>query len=178
MKSLPLISAAAVSILLLAGCSSTPTRDDADAEGMQEERITGGDGGVTAGVTDGGSLDEAALYADKPGLSDSVIYFEFDSFAVRSEFRDLLREHARFLRDNPQRRVTVEGHTDERGSREYNIALGERRGNAVRDMLLINGVAPEQIRVVSYGEERPAVDGADESAWAQNRRAELVYGSF
>ncbi|MFW6342220.1 MAG: peptidoglycan-associated lipoprotein Pal [Halothiobacillaceae bacterium] len=177
MKSMPPVIAVALA-LLVAGCSTTPTKDGADdAAGMQEERI-GGDGGVTAGVTDGGTLDEAELYADKPGMGDSVIYFEFDSFAVRSEFRDLLRGHARFLRDNPQRRVTVEGHTDERGSREYNIALGERRGNAVRDMLLINGVAPEQIRVVSYGEERPAVDGTDEKAWAQNRRAELVYGRF
>jgi len=169
------IAAALLATLLLVGCSSTPDKDGA-AIGIDSGMAVDGDS-RTAGIDDASSLDEARLYAGKPSVQDSIIYFDFDSYAVRSEFRELLRAHARFLNENHQRRVTIEGHTDERGSREYNIALGERRANAVRDILLINGVSPNQITVVSYGKERPAVEGTGEAVWSKNRRAELIYGS-
>jgi len=169
------IAAALLAALLLVGCSSTPDKDGAGV-GVDSGMAVDGDS-RTAGVDDASSLDEARLYAGKPSIQDSIIYFDYDSFAVRSEFREQLRAHARFLNENGQRRVTIEGHTDERGSREYNIALGERRANAVRDILLINGVSPNQIMVVSYGKERPAVEGSGEAVWAKNRRAELIYGS-
>jgi len=169
------IAAALLATLFLIGCSSTPSKDGV-AVGIDSEMTIDGDS-RTAGIDDASSLDEARLYAGKPTVHDSIIYFDFDSYAIRSEFREQLHAHARFLNENRQRHVTIEGHTDERGSREYNIALGERRANAVRDFLLINGVSPNQIMVVSYGKERPAVEGTGEAVWSKNRRAELIYGS-
>lgn len=111
---------------------------------------------------------------DSP-LADRIIYFDFDDYTVKSEYRDLVREHARYLRTRPRLTVRLEGHTDERGSREYNIGLGDRRAQAVKRMLVLNGVSEDQIRTVSYGEERPAVAESNEEAWARNRRVELDY---
>jgi len=108
-------------------------------------------------------------------LSQRVIYFAYDSDEVAEQDRELIAAHAAFLSANPDVKVSVEGHTDERGAREYNIALGERRAQAVRRMLEFQGVSPQQITTVSYGEEKPAVEGHDESAWSMNRRVELVY---
>jgi peptidoglycan-associated lipoprotein len=105
----------------------------------------------------------------------SVIYFEYDSSEIRNQFLPVVAAHASYLVKYPSARVRLEGHTDERGSREYNIGLGERRAQAVRRALLAQGVAEAQVTTVSYGEERPAVEGSDESAYAQNRRVELVY---
>lgn len=104
-----------------------------------------------------------------------VIYFDFDSSEVRDEFTDIVARHAVQLASNPGARVRLEGHTDERGSREYNIGLGERRSQSVRRMLLIQGASASQIATVSFGEERPAADGSNESAWALNRRVEITY---
>jgi peptidoglycan-associated lipoprotein len=108
-------------------------------------------------------------------LAERVIYFDFDQDTVKDEYRDLVRSHAEYLRERPDLEVRLEGHTDERGSREYNIGLGDRRARAVRQMLVLYGVSEDQIRTVSYGEERPAVDESNESAWAENRRVEIVY---
>ncbi len=110
-------------------------------------------------------------------LSQRTVYFDFDSSAIRDDAIPLIRAHANYLASNSQVNFTLEGHADERGTREYNLALGERRADAVRRMLIANGVSPAQVRVVSYGEERPAVLGHDESAWGMNRRAELVYAN-
>ena len=107
-------------------------------------------------------------------LAKTVVYFDFDSSVVHDESMPMLRAHAENMVANGQS-VTLEGHADERGTREYNIALGERRADAVRRILMANGVAANQIRVVSYGEERPAALGHDEESWAQNRRTELVF---
>ena len=105
----------------------------------------------------------------------AVVYFAFDSSEITSQSAGVLNQHANLLKSNPNAGVVVAGHTDERGSREYNIALGERRAQAARDYLAAQGVAANNIRVISYGEERPAAAGTNEDAYAQNRRAELSY---
>jgi peptidoglycan-associated lipoprotein len=110
-----------------------------------------------------------------PVLRNMTVYFDFDRDAIRSEFTATLDAHAGFLMENPRRRVRLEGHTDERGSREYNIGLGERRALSVRRYLLLQGVSADQLTTVSYGEERPAELGSNEQAYARNRRVELVY---
>jgi len=110
-------------------------------------------------------------------LQQRVVYFDFDQDAVKSEFSDIVGCHAKYLRDRPSARITLQGHADERGSRAYNLGLGERRGNAVNAALQGNGGAPEQLSVVSYGEERPVCTESDESCWQQNRRVEIVYSA-
>ncbi len=108
-------------------------------------------------------------------LSQRVIYFEFDRSNVRAQFRPIIEAHAEYLQANPSARVILEGHTDERGSREYNLGLGERRGNAVNELLAAGGVPSRQIEVVSYGEERPVCRDSNEDCWQRNRRTEIVY---
>lgn len=110
-------------------------------------------------------------------LSKRVVYFDFDSSAIKDEALPVIQAHADYLASNTQVNFTLEGHADERGTREYNLALGERRADAVRRLLIANGVSPAQVRVVSYGEERPAMLGHDEDAWGMNRRAEMVYAN-
>ncbi len=160
---------------VLAGCSTT---------GSKPGEVAVEDRGTTAGATeevttraagDYGELGMQALNDPSSPLSHRVIYFAFDSSEVAEQDRDLLAAHAAFLAANPDVKVSVEGHTDERGSREYNIALGERRAQAVKRILEFQGASPAQMTVVSYGEEKPAAEGHDESAWSLNRRVELVY---
>ncbi len=105
--------------------------------------------------------------------AERIVYFDFDSFAIRDEFKALIEGHARVLARDGGKRIVVEGHTDERGGREYNLALGQKRAEAVARSLVLLGAAERQIEAVSFGEERPAAQGSDESAWARNRRAEL-----
>ncbi len=104
-----------------------------------------------------------------------AVFFDFDKSNIKAEFEETLAANARMLIDNPDMKVMIEGHCDERGTTEYNLALGERRANAVRDALIGNGVNPDQLETVSYGEERPADPGSNESAWAKNRRGVLVF---
>lgn len=108
-------------------------------------------------------------------LSKRVIYFDYDAATIRSEFREILSLHARYLSENPSARMTLEGHADERGSREYNLALGEKRGYSIANLLRAQGAAEGQISVVSYGEERPEALCGDESCWSKNRRGVIVY---
>ena len=108
-------------------------------------------------------------------LSKRVIYFEYNQDTVKSEFTEVIQAHAKYLNDNRGRKVRLEGHADERGSREYNMALGQRRGDAVRRATTILGVGNDRIEVVSFGEDKPRSNGHDEAAWAQNRRVEIVY---
>jgi len=182
--------------LLLLGCgTSGEVKDETTGEGGQvSEQVTGtGSAASTQGADEGsdmrgermggGAEDMAAAAAaavdplNDPNslLSKRVIYFDFDRSDIKDEFRDILNAHAEYLASNPSIDVTIEGHTDERGTREYNIALGERRANAVKRMLTLQGVSASQIRVISYGEERPAALGHDERAWALNRRAIIDY---
>ena len=110
-------------------------------------------------------------------LRNRVVYFDFDQDALKPEFQATMACHAKYLRDRPSSRLRLEGNADERGSREYNVALGERRGNAVSSALQANGGSGTQLNVISYGEERPVCNDSNESCWSQNRRVELVYSA-
>jgi len=111
--------------------------------------------------------------AGRPDLKRSV-YFEFDKYDVKPEYRALVESHARWLKANPQGRLTIEGNADEQGSREYNLALGQRRAESVGKLMMLYGVRAEQIEAISYGEERPRSNGHDEKAWAENRRSDFA----
>jgi peptidoglycan-associated lipoprotein len=124
---------------------------------------------TTPGVYGPGDLDTDAC------LRTRVVYFDFDQDALRPEFQAAMACHAKYLRDRPSSRMTLEGNADERGSREYNLGLGERRGNAVSSALQANGGSGSQVTVVSYGEERPTCTDSGEDCWAKNRRVEIVY---
>ena len=121
------------------------------------------------------SWTNPAILDSKPCLVSRIAYFDYDQSTIKSEAMEMLKCHGKWLAANPGARISLEGHADERGSREYNIGLGERRGNAVRDLLMANGGRGEQVAVVSYGEERPICTDSDESCWSKNRRAEIVY---
>jgi peptidoglycan-associated lipoprotein len=168
----------AVALGALAGCGGRgavkPTAGGAGAGG-ETVQSTGAEAATASAAGAGaGAGAEGAAGTSAPAAS-RLIYFDFDSSEIRPEFSATLAEHARVLTQNPTVRVRLEGHTDERGSPEYNIGLGERRAQAVRRALMLQGVADAQISTVSYGEERPAVQGQTEEAWAQNRRVEIVY---
>lgn len=110
-----------------------------------------------------------------PANIDKIVYFDYDSFIIKPEFQSTIEAHAQYLKSNTRAKISLEGHTDERGGREYNLALGQKRADAVRQSLTLLGVATSQIETVSFGEEKPAMQGADESAFAKNRRAEFFY---
>ena len=166
-------------VLLLAGCSGNKTKPD-DAMG-------------TSGIEDGEPIDVGAEEYSSSGLDEDgsvildplddpasdlfvrTIYFDYDSSDIREDSMLIVREHGKYLSSNPDRLVRLEGHADERGTREYNLALGEERAKGVREVLLLEGAQEEQIEIVSFGEERPAVDGTDDSALQLNRRVEVVY---
>ncbi len=128
---------------------------------------------ATAPVSNG-MFTEGDLDTDSC-LRQRVVYFDYDQANIRSEFAAQMSCHAKYLRDRPSARITLEGHADERGSREYNIGLGERRGNAVNGALTANGGAASQLSVVSYGEERPTCNDSMDDCWGKNRRVEIVY---
>jgi peptidoglycan-associated lipoprotein len=164
-----------VMVALLGGCETTQKQEEAGAE-VGEAGMGEGAGATTGGLADRGGLPgTAALNDPNSPLYTKVIYFEFDRSDIGPEYVDTLRAHAEYLAANPQARVTLEGHCDERGTREYNLALGEQRAEQVRRFLLAEGVSGSQIDTLSYGEERAADPGHYESAWALNRRAVLVY---
>ncbi|HSH43316.1 MAG TPA: peptidoglycan-associated lipoprotein Pal [Arenicellales bacterium] len=162
---------AAMLSLVLAGCGG-----DKGVKGEEGAGGAGGEGGVTAsGLSDDGGASGSLLGADMEQLlSTNKVYFEFDSAAVDEESRRVIEAHSQFLIENPDVNVVLEGHTDERGTREYNLALGERRANAVAEIMVAYGVAAGRIQTISYGEERPAAMGSDESAWQLNRRVVIL----
>jgi peptidoglycan-associated lipoprotein len=120
-------------------------------------------------------LGAAALKDPGNILSRRSVYFDFDSNLVKDEYRPLVTAHARYLQQNPGAKMRIEGNADERGSREYNIALGQRRSEAVKQMMQLLGARADQIEPVSFGEEKPKATGHDEASWAENRRADIVY---
>ena len=124
------------------------------------------------------SLDVSALSDPASPLAQRVIYFKFDSSQVDEKGRDIIGRHARFLAAHPKLSIVLEGHTDERGTREYNLALGERRAKAVRQLMVLQGVDPKQIQVISFGEERPVALEHNEVAWRLNRRVEILYSGY
>lgn len=165
--------------VLLAACGTTSgvrTEGEATMEDVQD-RMGGGDqdGASATGLGGVSPFSLQALNDPSSPVFKRVVYFEYDSAEVAAEDRETVAAHAKLLAANPGIMVTLEGHADERGSREYNIGLGDRRAHAVRKLLELQGASADQLRTVSYGEERPAVDGHDESAWRLNRRVELVY---
>jgi len=147
------------------------TDSGADATGLDGSDT--GDGGV---IVDSAPLTVAEMLEQSEGaLSNRTIYFEFDSAKLTSESIEILESHGDFIAGNGEVSVRLEGHADERGSREYNIALGDRRAQSVRRVLLFQGASSDQVETVSYGEEQPAVSGHDEESWSKNRRVELIY---
>jgi peptidoglycan-associated lipoprotein len=160
-------------VTALAGCASgvkldAPTVEDRSgtAASSVSSLDARGMGGMNAGA--------GTIKAGPVGVSN-VIYFDYDSFVVKPEFQSVLDAHARFLKANKNLRANLEGHTDERGGSEYNLALGQKRSEAVRRALTVLGISDSQMEAVSYGKEKPAVQGADEAAFAKNRRAEIIY---
>ncbi|MFN4263268.1 MAG: peptidoglycan-associated lipoprotein Pal [Thioalkalivibrionaceae bacterium] len=123
----------------------------------------------------GGPFSPEALDDPSSPLAERVVYFGFDLDTIEPRFNRMIEAHAQYLVNNPGARVRLEGHTDERGSREYNLALGERRGHAVRRALMAQGAGGDQLQVISYGEEMPVAFGQDEQSWSLNRRVEIVY---
>jgi peptidoglycan-associated lipoprotein len=136
---------------------------------------TGAGANGASGVAGQNAGDDETAGPQAGLLVKRVIYFDFDSSEIKGEGTDIVGAHAKYLANNPTARVRLEGHTDDRGSREYNIGLGERRAQSVRRALLLQGATEAQLSTVSYGDERPAVAGHDEAAWAKNRRVEIVY---
>jgi peptidoglycan-associated lipoprotein len=165
--------------VLLAGCPKKPTVSEPPSSTSQvpaSSEAGGTSGGASTTVTPFGSDQGGSGAANANGpLAGRVIYFDFDKAEIKPEFADLITTFAKNLTAHPNLKLRLEGNTDERGTREYNIGLGERRAQAVRRALMLQGVAESQLTTVSYGAERPAVEGDDEAAWAQNRRVELVY---
>lgn len=165
-KSTRVLLVSLLSVAALVGCSKKvkevppPATDTGMTQPAQPS---------TSGLYGPGDLDTDAC------LRQRVVYFDFDQDAVKPEFQAIMACHAKYLRDRPSSRMTLQGHTDERGSRAYNQALGERRGNAVSSALQANGGSAAQITVVSYGEERPVCTESNEACWSQNRRVEIVY---
>jgi peptidoglycan-associated lipoprotein len=123
----------------------------------------------------GEALKDPRLKDPRHPLGKRVIYFDFDSDQIKEEFKQVIQAHAKFMQENPALRLKLEGHADERGSREYNLALGQRRADSVKRALAVSGVAETRIETASFGEEKPAAQGHNEDAWAQNRRSVIVY---
>jgi peptidoglycan-associated lipoprotein len=169
MKNFASISVLLATLALLAGCPSKPKdvpppppTPTTDTSGVEDPNATMGDTDASMGPS--GEL-----------LSKRIVYFDLDRSDIRADSASVVAAHAAYLAKNPNQKVRLEGHADERGSREYNIGLGERRGQSVRRSLALQGVAETQLSTVSYGEERPAAAGSDEMAYAANRRVEIVY---
>ena len=177
MKSLHRHLLAAVAAASLAACSSVPL----DSQAPVESR-TGATSTTGAGTGGGASSSQTRVApVDVTGTSNvnfsnlpRVVYFDFDSYVVKDEYRPVIEVNAKALTTNRKMKMAVEGHTDDRGSSEYNLALGQRRAEAVVKSLTLLGADPTQLEAVSFGEERPAVQGENEEAWAKNRRAELM----
>ena len=183
--------ALAISTLMLSACSDTEEKDASLTDGSQNA-ASGINDASTSGLNNTPGMSGSAMngasgsgdYASTLGpefndpnnpLSKRTVYFMLDSSEVMPDFVPVIAAHAQYLIANPVQRMTLEGHGDERGSREYNIALGEQRAKSVANMMKAQGVSEIQIDIVSYGEEKPSAYGSDEAAWEQNRRVELVY---
>jgi peptidoglycan-associated lipoprotein len=175
-----LVAAVAASSLFLASCSTTPT-DEGQKPAPTEERKpdagTGAEGSRVAPIdlTKQQGTGLSALKDPNNILSKRSIFYDFDKFDVRDEYRGLVEAHAKYLRDNPGAKMLIQGNTDERGSREYNVGLGQRRSDGVKKLMILLGAKESQIESVSLGEEKPRDAGHGEQSWAQNRRADILY---
>jgi peptidoglycan-associated lipoprotein len=159
---------------VLTGCPKKP-------QTLPDTGATPTDPSANTNSSTGSDVSGSELSADQRAIEQlkqtgMIVYFDYDRAEIKPEFVPIVAAHAKFLNGNAARKVRLEGHSDERGSREYNIGLGERRAQALRRALMLQGVTDPQITTVSYGEERPAVAGSDDTAYSRNRRVELVYG--
>jgi peptidoglycan-associated lipoprotein len=182
MKSLIRSVAVLSLVALVAACSTAPLDEDKGSEVQARSDASSAGGAQSAGLSGRGASASESESSRADPLSDPAsplarrsIYFDFDSFVIKDEFRPVLEAHAAYLLANPSRRIVIQGNTDERGSREYNIALGQKRAEAVRRALSTLGVPEAQAEAVSFGEERPKATGTDEASLAENRRADIVY---
>ena len=170
-KTLALILTAAA---LAAGCASkVPLSENKE---VPVENRSGTAAGTGAGAGSGAPASQVTTVntgASQTAGAPRIVYFDFDSFTIRDEYRGLIESSARSLASSRNRKVTIEGHTDERGGREYNLALGQKRAETVARAMTLLGVNADQVEAVSFGKERPAASGSDEAAWAKNRRAEI-----
>ncbi len=167
---------AAFSAVVLSGCSSTPSGPEQSGAAVENRASDDSAGKVVPVQADG--LDASALAAlrdPKNILSKRSIYFDFDRFDIKTEYKDLVSAHAKFISEHKAAKVLIQGNTDERGSREYNLALGQKRADAVKKGLALLGAKEEQLEAVSLGEEKPKNEGHDEAAWAENRRGDILY---
>jgi peptidoglycan-associated lipoprotein len=158
---------------LVAGCSSTPVDETAGAP-VESRSGASGVTPVTAGGLDSRGLPKE-LTDPKSVLSRRSIYFDLDKYEVKDEYRDLVAAHAKYLVANRGFKMLIQGNTDERGSREYNLSLGQKRSEAVKRSLVLLGATEDQVESVSLGEEKPKNPGHDEAAWSENRRADMLY---
>ena len=170
MKKIALLGAVA---LVMAGCSSV-SLDSAQVDDRSSGGANAGGDSVVAKTTVGQVDDGKAAQAAIANVS-RLVYFDYDSYVIKPEFQAMIDAHARYIKTDKSRKVVIEGHTDERGGREYNMALGQRRAEAVRRAMGLLGVADSQIEAVSFGKEKPVAQGSDEAAWSKNRRAEISY---
>ena len=180
MKKFPFVAVMAVAIVTaLAGCSTQPTApvDDKSTTGTPAAGTT--PGATTSGTTPGGVTGTpggmSPLKDPNNILSKRSVYFEFDSFVVEDKYKSLIDAHARYMAANRSAKVTLQGNTDERGSREYNIALGQKRADAVKRAMTLMGVQEIAVETVSFGKEKPRREGHDEGSWAENRRVDILY---
>ena len=168
-------------VALVAGCSSGVKLDDVPVEDKNATSTMGGaNSGANSGNTSqsgvaGVDLGQSGRDGAGPVGVARIVYFDYDSYVIKPEFQSVIEAHSHFIKATPSRKVMIEGHTDERGGREYNLALGQKRAEAVRRSLGVMGVSEAQQEAVSFGKEKPAVAGSDEAAHAKNRRVELSY---
>ena len=175
-----LVFSVAGALAMLGACSTTEEQSPAKVEERQPPRAqtqTDKPRVATVDVTKPRAADPLSPLKDpKNILSRRQVYFDYDKFDVKDEYRSLVEAHARYLRDNPSARMLIQGNADERGSREYNVGLGQRRSDSVKKMMTLLGARESQIESVSLGEEKPACSESNEGCWAKNRRGELLYG--
>jgi peptidoglycan-associated lipoprotein len=159
-----------------AACASKETRTEPEVTDRSTQSPTASTANPSSNVSPTQPNQGLAGNELRSGtLAKRSVYFDFDSNAVKDEYRGLVQAHSRYLGDHRDTRIRIEGNCDERGSREYNLALGQRRAESVKKIMTVLGVADGRVETVSYGEEKPAATGHDENAWAQNRRADIKY---
>jgi peptidoglycan-associated lipoprotein len=181
---LPILTAFAAAALI-AGCSTTTPEGDAQSGApVTDATKPGAKPGASSpsgpvakiDVTKPGAVAGADPKLKTGALAQRSIYYDLDQFDIKDQYRSLVETHAKYLRENPSAKILIQGNTDERGSREYNVGLGQRRSDGVKKMLVLLGARDSQIESVSLGEEKPQADGHDESAWSKNRRSDILYG--
>ena len=171
----------AMSAMILGACSSGPTQEQSPA-GVEERQPSAAQSGAQPQAVKPPSVARVDL-TGKPAplkdpnniLSRRSIFYDLDQYEIKTQFKDLVEAHGKYLRDNPGAKMLIQGNTDERGSREYNVGLGQRRSDGVKKMLMLLGAREVQIESVSLGEEKPRAEGHDEASWAQNRRSDMLY---